>query len=151
MTIATAESLTGGGLGDLLSGTPGASATYVGGVISYATVVKQDLLGVSPATVEQHGVVSAECAREMAIGAASVLGADVGVSTTGVAGPTIQEDKPVGLVFVGLAASDGVRVRELRLDGDRRSIRAQSCLRALQEIDEWLEQWTADHPGPGGR
>ena len=98
--LATAESLTGGRLGDVLSAAPGSSDTYLGGVVSYATEVKQKVLGVSPETVERHGVVSAECAAEMARGVRDLIGAEFAVSTTGVAGPTRQEDKPVGLVFL---------------------------------------------------
>ena len=97
-TVACAESITGGGLADLLSGTPGASATFVGGVVSYATSVKRDLLGVTAAQV-----VSADCAAQLASGVRSLLGSDWAVSTTGVAGPEKQDDKPVGTVYVGVA------------------------------------------------
>lgn len=129
--VATAESLTGGQLGVLLSAAPGASDTYLGGVISYATDVKMSLLQVSEETVEKHGVVSAECAAEMALGVRSLVGADYAMSTTGVAGPSEQEGKPVGLVYVGVAGPEGVTTKELRLDGDRRQIRERSCMEAL--------------------
>jgi nicotinamide-nucleotide amidase len=129
--VATAESLTGGELGVQLSAAPGASDTYLGGVICYATSVKQRVLGVTEETVEKHGVVSAECAAEMAAGARSLLGADYAISTTGVAGPTEQEGKPVGLVYVGVAGPDGVSTKELHLDGDRGQIRERSCLEAM--------------------
>ena len=129
--LATAESLTGGELGMLLSAAPGASDTYLGGVISYATSVKRDLLGVPQRTVDEHGVVSAECAAEMAAGARSLLGADYAVSTTGVAGPADQEGKPVGLVYLGVAGPYGVTTKELRLDGDRAQVRTRSCLEAM--------------------
>jgi PncC family amidohydrolase len=136
LVAATAESLTGGGLGDLLSAAPGSSDTYLGGVVSYATPVKQKLLGVTDRTVQEHGVVSAECAGEMAAGVRALLGADYGVSTTGVAGPTRQEDKPVGLVYGGVAGPNGVRTRELHLSGDRAQIRAQACLEAVSALME---------------
>jgi nicotinamide-nucleotide amidase len=129
--IATAESLTGGQLGVLLSAAPGASETYLGGVVTYATEVKQRVLDVSEETVDKHGVVSAECAAEMAMGVRRLVGADYGVSTTGVAGPTEQEGKPVGLVYVGVAGPDGVTTKELHLDGDRAEIRKLSCLEAM--------------------
>ena len=87
LTVASAESLTGGALGDRLSSTPGASATYRGGVVSYATEVKQSLLGVSDELVATYGVVSAQCARQMAEGVRALVGSDWAVSTTGVAGP----------------------------------------------------------------
>lgn len=131
LTVASAESLTGGALGDLLSSTPGASTTYRGGVVSYATDVKERLLGVSAETVASAGVVSAECAEQMAVGARSLLGSDWAVSTTGVAGPTRQEGKPAGTVHVGVAGPDGVHSVPLHLEGDRRGIRVQTCHAAL--------------------
>lgn len=134
--VASAESITGGGLGDLLTAAPGASETYLGGVVSYATAVKQQLLGVTDETVEKEGVVSAACAREMAVGVRDLLKADYGVSTTGVAGPTEQEGKPVGLVYVGVAGPQGVRTVELKLDGDRAEIRDQACLEAVRAVME---------------
>ncbi len=130
-TIASAESLTGGGLADLLSGTAGASASYVGGVVSYATSVKVAVLGVPAHLVELYGVVSEECAGAMATGARDLMGATWAVSTTGVAGPTEQDGQPVGTVFVGIAGPGGVTVAGLALDGDRAAIRAQTCLLAL--------------------
>jgi nicotinamide-nucleotide amidase len=137
-SLATAESLTGGALGDLVSASPGASKTYVGGVVSYATSVKVDVLGVDPATVEEHGVVSARCAEQMAVGVRHLLGADWGLSTTGVAGPTSQEGKPVGTVFVGVAGADGVVAHELHLDGDRAQVRALTCRRAAELLLDTL-------------
>lgn len=136
LTVATAESLTGGAVADLVSGTPGASATYVGGVVSYATAVKQQLLGVSQATVDRHGVISARCAAEMATGVRQLLGADFGVSTTGVAGPDAQEGKDVGLVYVGVAGPAGVETYEMHLDGDRAGIRAEATRRAVATLLE---------------
>jgi PncC family amidohydrolase len=133
-TTATAESITGGALGDLLSAAPGASDTYLGGVVSYTNPVKQKLLGVTDATVDGPGVVSAEAAVQMASGVRSLLGADYGVSTTGVAGPASQEGKPVGLVYVGVAGPEGVRTVELNLSGDRAQIRAQACVEAVSAL-----------------
>lgn len=146
MMLATAESLTGGRLGDVMSAAPGASDTYLGGVISYATEVKQKVLGVSHETVEKHGVVSAECAREMAAGVRDLVGADYAVSTTGVAGPTSQEGKPVGLVYIGVAGPEGVRSEELRFDGGRAEIREKVVKAA---IDLVLESVLDTQPEPG--
>lgn len=134
LMLATAESLTGGRLGDVLSAAPGASDTYLGGVISYATDVKQKVLGVSEETVEKHGVVSAECAEEMATGVRDLTGADLAVSTTGVAGPTTQEDKPVGLVFIGVAGPQGVRSERFEFDGDRAEIREKVVKAAIDLV-----------------
>ncbi|RNL65043.1 CinA family protein [Nocardioides marmoriginsengisoli] len=131
-TVGCAESLTGGGLADLLSGTPGASATFAGGVVSYATRVKRQVLGVTAAQV-----VSADCASQMARGAQELLGVDWALATTGVAGPEKQDDKPVGTVYVGLAGPHGVTVHRLALDGDRGAVRdgaAHAALEALLDV-----------------
>jgi nicotinamide-nucleotide amidase len=134
--LATAESLTGGRLGDVLSAAPGASDTYLGGVVSYATEVKQRVLGVSEETVEKHGVVSAECAEEMATGVRELVGADYAVSTTGVAGPTTQEGKPVGLVYIAVAGPDGVRSERFDFDGERPEIREKVVKAAVDLVLE---------------
>ena len=136
LMLATAESLTGGRLGDVLSAAPGASDTYLGGVVSYATEVKLSVLGVSADTVESRGVVSRECAAEMADGVRRLVGADFGVSTTGVAGPSTQEGKPVGLVFVAVAGPGGVRTRRCDFDGERSEIREQTVKVALDLLLE---------------
>jgi nicotinamide-nucleotide amidase len=128
-TVACAESITGGGLADLLSGTPGASATYVGGVVAYATRIKRELLGVTAALV-----VSSECASQMASGVRKLMDADWALSTTGVAGPETQDDQPVGTVFVGVAGPHGESVRRLELDGDRAQIRARARHDAVQAL-----------------
>jgi nicotinamide-nucleotide amidase len=138
VTLATAESLTGGALADLVSASPGASESYLGGVVSYATRVKTGVLGVSQDTIDAHGVISAECAEEMASRARELLGADWAISTTGVAGPSEQEGKPVGTVFVGVAGPDGTSVHELNLSGDRAEIRAESCRAAADRLLEAL-------------
>ncbi|RLV49409.1 CinA family protein [Nocardioides mangrovicus] len=133
-TLATAESLTGGRLASLLTDVAGASATYVGGVVSYATSVKEQVLAVPVEVIREHGVVSAECARAMAEGVRGLVGADRAVATTGVAGPTEQEGKPVGTVFVGLAGPEGTEAIALHLSGDREAIRQQTCEAALEEL-----------------
>jgi nicotinamide-nucleotide amidase len=132
-TVGCAESLTGGALADLLSGTPGASATFVGGVVSYATRVKRDLLGVTAAQV-----VSADCASQMALGAQKLLRVDWAVATTGVAGPDKQDDKAVGTVYVAVAGPHGVGVRRLALSGDRAAIRNGACEAALEALADEL-------------
>ena len=133
-TVATAESLTGGRLGMLLTETPGSSATYVGGVVAYATALKLSLLGVPESLVETHGVVSGECARAMARGVRALTGATYGVSTTGVAGPDEQEGRPAGTVFVGVAGPDGESVVALELAGSRYEIRDRTCAEALSTL-----------------
>lgn len=107
-TLAVAESCTGGGLGSLLTQTPGSSAYFLGGVIAYSNQVKVKQLGVEPATLDQHGAVSAETACQMALGVRQQLGADWGLSITGIAGPDGgTAEKPVGLVYIGLADPKG--------------------------------------------
>ncbi|MCW2753416.1 MAG: hypothetical protein JWQ32_827 [Marmoricola sp.] len=132
-TVGCAESLTGGGLADLLSGTPGASATFAGGVVSYQTRIKRELLGVTASQV-----VSTDCASQMAQGVQRVLQVDWAVSTTGVAGPEKQDDRPVGTVYVGVAGPRGVQVHRLSLAGDRGAIRAAACAAALQALVDEL-------------
>jgi PncC family amidohydrolase len=133
-TVATAESLTGGRLGMLLTETPGSSATFVGGVVAYATSLKMSVLGVPEHVIETHGVVSAECARSMAHGVRELTGATFALSTTGVAGPERQEGKPAGTVFVGLAGPDDESVLALELPGSRFEVRDRTCAEALSAL-----------------
>jgi nicotinamide-nucleotide amidase len=130
-TLATAESLTGGRLASRVTTIAGASRVYLGGVVSYASAVKQDLLDVPDAVVARHGVVSAECARAMAQGVRALLGADWAISTTGVAGPEEQEGKPPGTVFVGVAGPAGVSSLALELAGDRTEVQERTCDEAI--------------------
>jgi nicotinamide-nucleotide amidase len=133
-TIAVAESCTGGWLGGALTSVPGASAAFWGGVIAYDDDAKLGLLGVSPATLNEHGAVSEPVAREMAQGILAVSGATLGVGITGVAGPDGGTDNhPVGTVFVALAGRDN-QCRALWLEGDRNAIRRQSVAAALAMI-----------------
>lgn len=136
--MATAESLTGGRLGMLLTETPGASATYVGGVVAYATRLKGSLLGVPDPLVAAHGVVSAECALAMARGVRDLTGATYAVSTTGVAGPDRQEGKPPGTVFVGLVGDEVASALALELVGSREEIRERTCAEALSALAAML-------------
>lgn len=105
---------------------------FRGGVVSYATEVKIAVLGVPAELVEEHGVVSAECARAMAEGARRLMAATYAVSTTGVAGPDTQEGKPVGTVFVAVAGPHGTESRELALSGDRGEIQDATVVDAIE-------------------
>ena len=133
-TVATAESLTGGRLAVHFTDVPGASETYLGGVVTYATEVKSSVLDVPPGVIDEHGVVSPECARAMATGARALTGASFGVSTTGVAGPTEQEGKAPGTVYVGISGPGILEVVELDLDGGREEIQEQTCREALEAL-----------------
>jgi nicotinamide-nucleotide amidase len=149
-TVATAESLTGGLVGTLLTAVPGSSESYVGGIISYATRLKQSLVGVAPDTLAALGPVAERTAAEMAVGVARRCAADWGVATTGVAGPDPQDGHPVGEVYVAAAqVADGrVEVRALRLTGDRSAIREAAAAQALELLAQCLG--LADD-GPGSR
>lgn len=133
LTIATAESCTGGLVSELITGVPGSSAYFRGGIIAYADDAKREALGVDAALVERHGAVSQEVAAAMALGARERLGADVAISVTGVAGPDGgTEEKPVGLVYVGIADARGeTTVRKFRLPGDRAGVRRRAANAAL--------------------
>ncbi|WP_296192080.1 CinA family protein [uncultured Microbacterium sp.] len=135
-TIGVAESLTGGLLVASLVAVPGASASVRGGVTAYATPIKHSLLGVDESLLVARGAVDPEVAAQMALGARRALSVagtpcDVGLSTTGVAGPEPQDGQPVGTVFVGIATPDEVAVLPLRLVGDRARIRVDTVQRAL--------------------
>jgi PncC family amidohydrolase len=132
LTVATAESCTGGLVAGRITSVPGSSAVFVGGVVSYANSVKRDLLGVPPETLERAGAVSAECAEAMAAGVRERLGAGVAVSVTGIAGPDGGTPlKPVGLVHFGVATAAGVRSERREFVGDRAEVRLQAADRAL--------------------
>jgi nicotinamide-nucleotide amidase len=131
-TIAVAESLTGGLVAAAITAVPGASAVFRGSVTAYATDAKASVLGVDAALLAREGAVDAEVARQMAAGVRRLFAAEVGLATTGVAGPAGQDGKPVGLVYVACSFGDSAPVAvELRLDGDREAIRAQTVLRTL--------------------
>lgn len=151
-TVAIAESLTGGQVAAALTGVPGSSAVFLGAVVSYATAVKVSVLGVPEEVVDQYGVVSRECAGAMAEGVRRLLDADLGVSTTGVAGPDEQEGKPVGTVFVGVASDSGTEVTALTLSGDRPSIQQQVVDAAVAAALHHLgcrESPSPEHPDLG--
>jgi nicotinamide-nucleotide amidase len=122
-TLACAESVTGGLIASRITEVPGASATFRGGVVTYATDSKSDLLGVDPSLIDEHGVVSGPVARAMATGARHALDADVGIATTGVAGPTELDGVPVGTIVLAVSGPLGEADREVRLPGDRATIR----------------------------
>jgi nicotinamide-nucleotide amidase len=145
LTLATAESCTGGLVSARLTAVPGASAAFVGGVIAYANDVKLAELGVPEALLEEHGAVSAEVAQAMAHGARKRLGADVGVAITGVAGPDGgTPEKPVGLVFVHAAGPDGEEARRTELPGDREMIRGRATAAALHLVRRLLQSRHTD-------
>ena len=133
--LATAESLTGGGIGAAITGTPGASAVYVGGVVSYTNEVKNRILGVPAVILENHGAVSAPTAKAMAEGVRRLLHADVSVSVTGLAGPGGDEyGNPVGTVFIGYADENITLTEHHVFSGSRDEVREQTIQAALELI-----------------
>lgn len=136
-TLATAESCTGGLLGKLLTDVPGASAAYLGGVISYAYAVKEKLLGVDSAVLEETGAVCGEVALQMAKGARERIGADFALSTTGNAGLSADPKNPnVGEIYVAFACEKTSLCRKLTLHGSREENRAEACRAALELLLE---------------
>lgn len=132
-TIGVAESLTGGLVVSALVDVPGASASVRGGVVAYATDVKRDVLGVDAALLAAAGAVDSAVAVQMADGVRRVLRSDVGVATTGVAGPEPQDGKPVGTVCVAVVTPDSSSSHLLALAGDREAIRRAAADAALAE------------------
>ena len=139
LTLATAESCTGGLVGKCLTDIAGASAVYLGGVISYTNGVKRRLLGVEQSTLDVCTAVSRETAKEMARGAREVIKSDLGVSVTGLAGPDGDgTGRPVGLVYIAIDNGGFSFCKELHLEGDRASVREQAAQAVLQMILDFV-------------
>lgn len=141
LTLAVAESCTGGLVGHRLTNVPGSSRYFMGGVIAYDNAAKERVLGVRPSTLYGHGAVSAETAREMALGARRLFGADVAVSITGIAGPGgSTPGKPVGLTYIHLSARDADWGECHVWQGNRETNKAQSAQAALDLLRRYLER-----------
>ncbi len=139
LTVAVAESCTGGLLGTYITNTPGSSAYFAGGVIAYSDQVKNQLLGVSTDILEQHGAVSRQSAVAMAKGVRVLLRTDLALATTGIAGPSGgTSNKPVGLVFIALASASGTTCKKYCWPGDRWQNREWSAKAALALLHEHL-------------
>jgi nicotinamide-nucleotide amidase len=150
LTVATAESLSGGGVADALVRVPGASATFRGGIVAYADDVKRDLLGVDAELLRAHGAVSEEVARAMARGVRERLRVDLALATTGIAGPSgATENKPVGLVYLALASPEGVEVRRVTFPGTRDDVRRRTVVASLNLLWRRLER-PSPQPAPAG-
>jgi nicotinamide-nucleotide amidase len=139
LTVAVAESCTGGLVASLITDVPGSSDYFRGGVVAYSNEVKENVLRVSEEILSSVGAVSPECAQAMAEGVRALLGADLGLSTTGIAGPTGGTPaKPVGLVYIALAHAEGTLVREFRFMGSRRGNRYSTAHEALRLVLDFL-------------
>lgn len=140
LSLATAESCTGGLIGHVLTEIPGASDYYAGGLVCYSDALKRDWLGVDARTLESHGAVSAQTCVAMAVGARERYATALAVSVTGIAGPAGGSDaKPVGLTYVGISDADGHDVRRFVWDGDRHANKMRSAHAALTLIMERLD------------
>ncbi|HEV8248513.1 MAG TPA: competence/damage-inducible protein A [Gaiellaceae bacterium] len=141
LTLAAAESCTGGMVAARLTDVAGASEAFVGGIVAYSDELKRAQLGVPAELLAKHGAVSAATAEAMAEGARRMLGADVGLAVTGIAGPGGgTPEKPVGLVFVHAAGPDGSSARELTIPGDRADVRGRATVIALHLVRRLLSQ-----------
>ena len=145
LTLAVAESCTGGLIGHWLTNVPGSSSYFLGGVVAYAYDAKERLLGVNHNTLYDYGAVSEPTALEMARGARRMLGADIGIAVTGIAGPGGGlPDKPVGLTWVAISARDFEQARQHIWDGDRLHNKDRSAEAALQLVVDHLEDLPGD-------
>jgi PncC family amidohydrolase len=141
LTLAAAESCTGGLVSHRITNVPGSSVYFLGGVVSYANAAKVALVGVLPETLEQYGAVSQETVTQMARGVRKALMADIGIAISGIAGPgggTVE--KPVGLTWVGLSAVATDEARKFIWPGDRFAVKEQSAQAALELILEYIKR-----------
>ena len=143
LTISVAESCTGGLIGDLLTNVPGSSGYFLGGVIVYSNRSKIDLLNVSDETIRDHGAVSDQTVREMAEGVKRLFKSSMGLAVTGIAGPEGgSQEKPVGTVFIGLAAEKDLLSQRYLFHGNRGQIKYNSATMAL----DWIRRYLNDDP-----
>lgn len=139
LTISAAESCTGGLFLSALTDISGSSAYVLGGVVTYSNETKQQLVNIQAATLIQYGAVSAETAREMAIGVRDLLKTDIGVSITGIAGPGgATAEKPVGLVYIGVVTNENSQVQKYIWSGNRVENKQQSAAQAMQVVVDML-------------
>lgn len=140
LTVATAESCTGGGVGQAMTSAPGSSQWYLGGVISYSNELKQQLLGVGLDILSVNGAVSEQTAMAMLEGVLRSTSASIGVSTTGIAGPSGgTEEKPLGTVCFAYGSSKVRYARTFHFDGDRHAVREQSVVMAIKLLLQFID------------
>ena len=147
-TVGVAESLTGGGVMQTITTVSGASSVFRGGVVSYATPLKQGLLQVDAALISERGVIDGDVAKQMSIGARNITACESpttwGIGTTGVAGPDSQDGKPVGMVYIGIASPDDAwGFGPFSFPGDRDQIRQSTITEALAQFRKKLRERTA--------
>ncbi len=141
LTLATAESCTGGGLGERITRVPGSSTYFLGGIVAYSDSVKQGQLRVSPEILKRYGAVSESVALQMAEGVRRALRARLGLAVTGIAGPSGgTTEKLVGTVFIALATPTGSHARGCHFSGDRQEVRERSVTTALEILLDYLQE-----------
>ncbi len=140
LTLGVVESCTGGQLAAAITAVPGASAVLRGGIVAYSNAIKAQLLGVDWSTLDDHGAVSEECARELVDNGGIALRGDYAIAITGVAGPDGgSDDKPVGTVYIAWSGPAGTEIERLQLSGDRPAVQRQAVERALARLAELLD------------
>ena len=137
-TLGSAESFTGGLFAATITSYQGVSSFFKGGLVTYWSEIKKTILNVSEDTINHFGVVSSNCALEMVKNVKQILNVDIAVSFTGNAGPSTLENKPCGLVYIGINFKDDINVYELNLKGSREEVRKQAVSFALKKIEEKL-------------
>jgi len=148
LTIASAESATGGMIAARLTNVPGCSSYFKGAVVAYSNDIKINILGVKKKTLEKHGAVSQQTAIEMAQGVRALLKVDIGISDTGIAGPTGSSiNKPIGLFYVGLSSIDKNISKEIRFSGNREENRKNIAEIALELLNQYLAQYIQSYSG----
>ena len=142
LTVATAESCTGGLLAHLLTNISGSSEYFERGVITYSNKSKMELLGIPQETIKEYGAVSKQTAKAMAIGIKEQANVDIGISTTGIAGPTGgTKEKPVGLAYIGIATSRKTEVKRFLFSKDRLQNKEKTCYKTLEFLLETITKW----------
>ena len=140
LTLALAESCTGGLIAKIVTDVPGSSGYFNGGVVAYSNAVKERVLGVPGLDLESYGAVSSQVALAMAAGVRNLLGSHIGLSVTGIAGPGGgSPEKPVGLVYIGLALSNDSKYIKCLFEGDREQVREATAAKALEELLKYLQ------------
>jgi len=141
ITLGTVESATGGLIANLLTDVPGSSDAFIGSIVSYSNDIKIKVVGVKAETIEKYGAVSHQVARQMAAGGRKVLGVDLCVADTGIAGPAgATPTKPVGLFYIGLSHAGGTFSRKHLFNGNRAENKMSAALAALEWVRDWLER-----------
>jgi len=144
LTVAIAESVTGGLIGSRLTDIAGSSLYFLGGVVAYSNDAKVKLLNVRRETLARHGAVSEPTAREMAEGVRKCFGTDIGLAVSGIAGPGgATKEKPVGLMWLALCAKESTRSRSIRLSGNRLQNKAGAAEEVLKLLEEYLDSLTS--------